>query len=234
MKPWRRLAVASAPDGGEYSLWQRDTELVLRVNGIELMSSRRHGSEQAMATAAESAIARRHARVLIGGLGFGYTLRATLDRLAPDGQIQVAELSSDIIEWNRQWVGELNSHPMRDARVVVTHADLRDVLSRAAAPSVDGGGLGGGFDAVLIDIDNGPWPVAARANRSFWLPEGVLAITRVLRPDAVLVVWSTDPDASFAARLRAAGFAAEVQPARGHGSGGAHHHLFVAKWRGPS
>lgn len=230
MKPWLRLAAASAPDGGEYALWRRDRELVLRVNGFELMSSRRHGSEEAMATAAAAAIGRRRARVLVGGLGFGYTLRAALDRLGPDGRIEVAELSGDIIEWNQQWIGELNAHPIRDPRVVVTHADLREVLARAPAPSA----AGGGFDAILIDIDNGPWPVAARANRSFWLPEGLLGITRVLRRDGVLVVWSTDPDADFTARLRGAGFTAEVQRARGHGAGGAHHHLFVANWRGPA
>jgi spermidine synthase len=228
MKPWRRLATAKAPDGGELVLWQRDDEFVVRVNGAELMSSRRHGSEEAMAAAAGSTITRRRARILIGGLGFGFTLRATLDRLAVDGRIELVEISRDIIDWNQRWLGHLNGAALGDPRVTLRCDDLRKVIAGAASKKDRP------YDAVLVDVDNGPWPLAAEANGLLWQPAGVMAVARVLRPGGMLVVWSTGPDPAFAARLRDEGFAVEVQASRAHDGGGVRHTLFVAQWRGPS
>jgi spermidine synthase len=234
MKPWKCLATATAPDGGELALWQRDAELVVRINGVELMSSRRHGSEEAMAIAAESALARRGARVLIGGLGFGFTLRAALQRLASDGRLDLIEISPDIIAWNQRWLADLNGRALGDPRVTLTCGDLRVVLEGAALRGGKSAGKGGLYDAILVDVDNGPWPLAARANRLLWRPAGILAIARSLRSGGMLVVWSTGPDADFAARLRAEGFTVAVEVARAHDGSGGRHTLFVAQWRSPS
>jgi spermidine synthase len=224
MKPWKIIARAANPGGDDLVLWQRDAEFVVRVGSAELMSSRRHGSEEAMATAALPAIARDDARVLIGGLGFGYTLRAALDRLGPGGRILVAEISNDIIEWNRGFLGGLGDQPMDDSRATVECTDLRCVLARASrTPSR------GCYDAILVDVDNGPWPLVTKTNRLLWHPDGIAAIGRAMKPGAVLVVWSTGSDPTFVASLRAGGFAVEVKPVRAESGRGARHTLFIAR-----
>jgi len=224
MKPWKIIARATNPGGDDLVLWQRDAEFVVRVGNTELMSSRRHGSEEAMATAALSALARDDARVLIGGLGFGYTLRAALDRLGPRGHILVAEISNDIIEWNRRFLGGLGGQPMDDIRATVECTDVRWVLARASRASSRGR-----YDAVLVDVDNGPRPLVTKTNRLLWQPDGIAATSRAMKPGSVLVVWSTGSDPSFVARLRAGGFAVEVNPVRAEAGRGARHTLFVAR-----
>jgi spermidine synthase len=235
MKPWITLATAPAPgddggggggDGGaggagQLVLLRRDTEYVIRVRGAELMSSRRHGSEEEMARLAAAAIGRRDACVLVGGLGFGYTLRASKAELGRGGRIVVAEISAAVVEWNRSLVGHLAGHPLDDARVRVACVDVRELL--ADAP--------GAFDAILMDVDNGPSPLSLRTNQLLWNRAGMLAIARALRPRGKLVVWSADPDADFAARLTGAGLAVQSHRARASAGGsarGAHHTLFVA------
>jgi len=223
MKPWLRIATTTAPDGDPFVLMQRDQEFVIRVNGMELMSSRRHGSEEAMAVVAEDAIGRPRARVLVGGLGMGYTLRAVLDRLGPGGRVIVAELARGILDWNRGVLGPLAGKPLEDRRVLAMCRDVAVLLAEESQPKADR------FDAILMDVDNGPWALVTPSNRRLWEDQGIANVAKALRPNGTLVVWSTDPQPFFVARLRAGGFVVDVQSARSNGKRGDRHTLFVAR-----
>jgi spermidine synthase len=217
VKPWRKLAEATAPDGGRLVLSEHDGELAILVDREFLMSSRTHGSEEEMAAAGHCT---GDGQVLVGGLGFGYTLRATLDRLGPQGRVTVAEISQAIVDWNRAEVGPLAGHPLRDPRVSLEVADVAAVVRRAEAR----------FDAILLDVDNGPRALTARSNQDLYQPAGLLAFRRALRPGGRLVVWSAGHDAAFTRRLRAAGLTAEERSVRARGvERGARHLLFVAQ-----
>jgi spermidine synthase len=217
VKPWKVLAEATAPDGGRLVLSEHDGELVIRVGNEFLMTNRTHGSEEEMAAAGECA---GDARVLIGGLGFGYTLRATLDRLGPRGRVTVAEIAQAIVDWNRTQLGPLAGHPLRDPRVSLEVADVAAVVRRAEAS----------FDAILLDVDNGPQALTARSNDALYREAGLLAFRRALRPGGRLVVWSAGPAPAFTRRLRAAGLAAEERTVRARGvARGPRHLLFVAQ-----
>jgi spermidine synthase len=221
MKPWEVLARAPAPEGGEFVLHHRDGEFVIRVRGQELMSSRIHGSEEAMARLASEALGDIAApRVLIGGLGLGYTLRATLDALGADARVVVAELAEAIVEWNRGPLAHLAGRPLEDPRVQVDVGDVRRVM-RSGAP----------WHAILLDVDNGPAALTRASNASLYDSSGLTAAHASLAPGGVLVVWSAGPDDRFTARLVQAGFLAETHPVRAGKGRGTRHTLFVARRR---
>ncbi|HYI00629.1 hypothetical protein [Hyalangium sp.] len=221
MKPWEVLARAPAPDGGEFVLHHRDGEFVIRVRGQELMSSRAHGSEEAMARLASAALgAVPLPRVLIGGLGLGYTLRAMLEGLGADAQVVVAELAEAIVSWNREPLAHLAGRPLEDPRVRVEIADVRRVM-RSAAP----------WHAILLDVDNGPAALTRASNASLYDSPGLAAAHAALAPQGVLVVWSAGPDERFTARLVHAGFTVETHPVRAGKGRGTLHTLFVARRR---
>jgi spermidine synthase len=221
MKPWEVLARAPAPEGGEFVLHHRDGEFVIRVRGQELMSSRVHGSEEAMARLASKALGDIAApRVLIGGLGLGYTLRATLDVLHADARVVVAELAEAIVEWNRGPLAHLAGRPLEDPRVQVEVGDVRRVM-RSGAP----------WHAILLDVDNGPAALTRASNASLYDSSGLTAAHAALAPGGVLVVWSAGPDDRFTARLVQAGFLAETHPVRAGKGRGTRHTLFVARRR---
>jgi spermidine synthase len=211
------LADGPAPDGGRLVLSEHDGEMVITVDGKGLMSSRTHGSEEEMAAAGECT---GDQRVLVGGLGCGYTLRATLERLGPRGRVTVAELSQVIVDWNRADLGPLAGHPLRDPRVSLQVADVAAVVRRAQAP----------FDAILLDVDNGPEALTARSNEGLYRAAGLEAFRRALRPGGRLVVWSAGPAPAFTRRLRAAGLIVDERPVRARGvQRGPRHLLFVAQ-----
>jgi spermidine synthase len=221
MKPWEVLARAPAPEGGEFVLHHRDGEFVIRVRGQELMSSRVHGSEEAMARLASEALGDIAApRVLIGGLGLGYTLRATLDSLGADARVVVAELAEAIVEWNRGPLAHLAGRPLEDPRVQVDVGDVRRVMRSGAA-----------WHAILLDVDNGPAALTRASNASLYDSSGLTAAHASLAPGGVLVVWSAGPDDRFTARLVQAGFLAETHPVRAGKGRGTRHTLFVARRR---
>lgn len=177
------------------------------------MSSRVHASEDALgALGCERARTLTEPRVLVGGLGMGFTLRAALDVLAPDASVQVTELLPAVVEWNRGPLGELARRPLDDPRVRLEEADV--VLTLRASP--------GRFDAVLLDIDNGPAALTSSSNALLYTRQGVAAAQASLRPGGVLAVWSARGDRAFERRLRGAGFSvarARVHdrwPKRGH------------------
>lgn len=219
MLPWRIIDRAQAPGGDELVLSERNGEFSIRVGGVELMSSRAHGSEDALAhVGCEPLQGRPGAHVLIGGLGMGYTLRAALGMLAPTAKVTVAELVPAVVAWNREHLGALTGHPLSDARVEIFTGDVGQVLRTSP----------GRFDAVLLDVDNGPSALTSRDNAGLYDAAGLATAAKAVRPGGLLVVWSAGPDEKFEARMRKAGFRLRVEtvPARGTG-GGTKHTLFI-------
>ena len=201
-------------------LTRHGTEYVILASGQTLMSSRMHGSEEALA-AFGCARARTLAApcCLVGGLGMGFTLRAALDVLPPDASVIVAELVPTMLVWNRGALGPLARHPLRDKRVAVEVGDVADTL-RANA---------GRFDAVLLDVDNGPSAFTASDNSGLYDDRGLAAARAALRPGGVFAVWSSREDRRFEQRLRYAGFAVSVERVRGRlKKGGPRHTIFIA------
>jgi spermidine synthase len=219
VKPLDLLGETVTPDGTDMKLIRRDTEFVILANGKSLMSSRMHGSEEALATLA-CGRARTLAQpcILVGGLGMGFTLRATLDFLPPDAIVVVAELLPAVVEWNRGPLGPLAGHPLKDKRVRVEVGDVRVSLCSSR----------GRFDAVLLDVDNGPAPFASSDNAGLYDNRGVAAAFAALKPGGVLAVWSAREDRKFEQRLRYAGFTIQVERVRARlKKGGPHHIIFL-------
>lgn len=219
MKPWELLGQTRAPDGADLALTLRSGEYVILANGKSLMSSRMHGSEEALATFAWARIrGRQEPRVLIGGLGMGFTLRATLDLLPEDGEVVVAELLPAVVEWNRGPLGPLAGHPLKDRRVRVEQGDVAATLGSSV----------GAFDAILLDVDNGPAAFATSGNAGLYNDAGLAAARTALRDDGVLAVWSAREDRKFEQRLRYAGFRVDVERVRGRlKKGGPRHTIFL-------
>lgn len=218
MKPQKTLAQVPGLDGQMLVLQERDGVFVIRSGGRELMSSARHHSEEEMAAVALKRVREPNPVVLIGGLGLGYTVRATLDQLPARGAVVVSEISAAVVEWNRGPLAHLAHSPLDDARVTV---DVRDV-ARVVATSK------GRFDAILLDVDNGPSAMSTLSNQQLYEPRGIESLKASLKPGGVLVVWSAGPDAPFLKRLSKAGFDATVQRSAARLGGGAAHVLFVA------
>lgn len=220
MIPWEPIAGTTIDGGSELRLWRRGDEYAIRIGPQELMNSRVHGSEEALARHACDPIAARKApRVLVGGLGMGYTLAAALRVLPEDARVDVVELAPAVIDWNRDLLGHLAGHPLRDPRVAVHARDVAALIATGAAT----------FDAILLDVDNGPAGLAREENDGLYSRDGLAAAWQALRPGGTLAVWSAGPDRAFQRRLRDAGFAVDTRfvRARGHGKGG-WHALWVA------
>jgi spermidine synthase len=216
MIKWELLGRAQVPgETDELRLLKRGREFSLRLNGHELMNSRLHGSEEALAELACARIADRpKARVLIGGLGMGFTLAAALKKLGAECRVEVAELVPEVVAWNRGPLAHLAGNPLADERAIVIEENVVDILK--------GGGTA--YDAIMLDVDNGPDALSSEGNGWLYSREGLAATFAVLRPGGVLAVWSSGPDRDFAGRLRRAGFAAEEVrvSARDIGKGGRH------------
>lgn len=220
MKRVERLGEAIAPDGRVLVLYRHDRDYVIRVDGHELMSTRRHHSEDVLAeTVCEPLRERADAHVLIGGLGLGFTLRAALGSLAPDAKVVVAEIVDAVIRWNRNPEYALAADALRDARVDVRHDDVGNVLR--ASP--------GAFDAIMLDVDNGAEALTTRGNAALYRAEGIRRAAAALRPGGRLAYWSATEDAAFEAALRRAGLSVEVVRARAHPGLRTRHTIFVAR-----
>jgi spermidine synthase len=194
MKPWETVARALSPDGTEMTLSRRDDEYVVRYGGKVLMSSRQHGSEDALAELALSRAAHRRA-VLVGGLGLGFTVRATLDRIPVDSKVVVAELTPALVEWNKTFVAKLAGRPLDDPR---TRLHVGDAVRRIHEAK-------GAYDAILLDIDNGPGSMVHEANHRLYGPAGIAACREALREGGCLAVWSAHHDERYLERLSRAG-----------------------------
>ena len=220
MIPWMQLDAARIPDGGELRLMQRGAELSIMSGSIELMNSRLSGSEVALASLACARLAGQpKPRMLIGGLGMGFTLRAALSALPKDAGVVVAELVPAVVAWARGPMAQLFEGCLNDPRVAVRETDVAEVIGAAR----------GVFDAILLDVDNGPGGLNRDANDRLYSRVGLAAAQRALKPGGVLAVWSAGRDDGFTRRLRGAGFAAEEVPVRATGGRrGARHVIWLA------
>jgi spermidine synthase len=221
MKPWEVLGRTRTPDGTELTLTRHTSEYAILADGQSLMSSRTHGSEEALAHfGCRLARALARPRVLIGGLGMGFTLRAALDILPPQAHVLVAELLPAVVEWNRGPLAALAQQPLDDPRVQIEEGDVAATIRSGP----------GRFDAVLLDVDNGPIALTALSNRGLYTARGLAAARAALTPDGVLAIWSASEDRRFAQRLREAGFSVELERVRSRlKQGGARHAIFVAR-----
>lgn len=214
--------VAAIPGGGELRLFKRGDDYSIRLagRGGELMSTRMHGSEDSLARITCPKVAgRARPRVLVGGLGMGFTLAAALANLGPGAEVVVAELVPGVVRWNRGPLGPFAGNPLADPRTVVEEKDVALVLKAEA----------GGFDAILLDVDNGPEGLTSRANDWLYSDDGLKVARTALRPNGLLAVWSAGPDARFTRRLKATGMRVEEIPVRAHGNKGSRHLIWLAR-----
>ena len=216
------LATALIPDTDtELKLHRHADRFAISIPGRgELMNSRVHGSEIALAEMTCKRVAEQASpSLLIGGLGMGFTLAATLAAVGDGAEVVVAELVPEVVDWNRELVGEAAGHPLNDPRSKVFVGDVAQLLRESA----------GRFDAVMMDVDNGPEALIRRENDWLYSPAGLAATSRALRPNGVLAVWSASPDRRFTDRLSRAGFDVDLQMVRPHRAGkGARHYIWFA------
>ena len=222
MLPWILLDSAPIPGGaGELRLLRRGNEFSIRIAGRgELMNSRAHGSEEALAELACAQLGPRAGlRMLLGGLGMGYTLAAALRRLGADAEVVVAELLPAVVIWNRGPLAAAAGEPLADPRVTVREDDVARVI--AAAPR--------GYDAILLDVDNGPEGLTRSSNDGLYDYAGLNAAYAALRPRGMLAVWSAGPDRDFTERLCKVGFTVTEQRVRARPGKGARHVIWLAR-----
>jgi len=218
MIPWIQLAEAEVPDGGRLRLMRRGTEFSIMAGPIELMNSRLSGSERALATLVCERLGPAPS-VLIGGLGMGFTLRAALADLPATAGVVVAELIPAVVAWAREPLAHIFEGSLSDPRVTIREADVAELIADAKAD----------FDAILLDVDNGPGGLSREANDGLYSAQGLAAASHALRPGGILAVWSSGPSSEFTSRLRRAGFQTEEVKVRANRAGkGARHVIWLA------
>jgi spermidine synthase len=220
VKRVERLGEAKTPDGTTLTLYRHDGAYLIRADGVELMSTRRHKSEDALAEIVCAPLRdRAGVNALIGGLGLGFTLRAALASLGPDARVIVAEIVKGVIDWNRKPEFGISPDLLADPRVDLRHADVADVLR--ANPRQ--------FDAIMLDVDNGADPLTTSGNAQLYGDAGIRMTIDALRPGGSVAWWSAQADPNFARLLRGAGLTVEVVKVHAHGNSGSQHTLFVGQ-----
>ncbi len=218
MKPWELLATATTPDGGRLELQRHDGDYAIHADGNVLMTSSAHSSEDAMMRFAVPRPA-ADACILIGGLGMGFTLAATLDLLPPGGTAVVSEIIAEVVEWNRGPLGPLAGHPLDDPRTHLVVGDVADVIRNSKSR----------FDAVLLDVDNSVDSFSLKRNAWLYTPEGLDAVQRSLRPSGAVAIWSVGTDRSFERSLHKAGFVPSTHSVRGRNKRGGHYSILLGR-----
>jgi len=222
MRHWTLLGEAPIPDSEQsLSLYQGKDDFFIKISsgGGELMSTRKHGSEDALgALPCQRLRSRESARVLIGGLGMGFTLAAVLKEVGPGAEVTVAELIPEVVDWNRGPLGERSGFPLNDPRTRVHVGDVAKLLRRKR----------GCFDVIALDVDNGPEGLTQSANDWLYLMPGIVAAQEALTPNGILAYWSAGPDQAFHDRLRRCGFQVEEVTVFAHGKKGARHTIWLA------
>lgn len=223
MRPWTVVDHARAPDGGgELRLLRRGEEYSIQLVGSgELMGSRAHGSEEALAELAGEAWGSQPIRsALVGGLGMGFTAAAMLRVLSVDSALVVVELVDAVVAWNREHLGHLAGHPLQDSRVRVVVDDVYSVISESQAA----------FDAIVLDVDNGPDGLVRESNDRLYSARGLEVCRQALTKTGVLAVWSAHPAPTFHRRMESAGFTVQVEQVRGHRrKKGPRHTIYIAR-----
>ncbi len=221
MIPWEEIDRAKVPDDdGEIILRKRGTEFSIRTATTELMNSRLHGSEDALAELTCNRILRKtRQRILIGGLGMGYTLAAALQHSDGDSLITVAELIPAVVRWNREHLGHLAGKPLDDGRVLIQQEDIAETINRKKST----------WDAILLDVDNGPDGLTRKANDRLYGISGLKKAYWALRPGGILSIWSSGTDEQFTRRLKQCQFQTKIVTVRAHKPGkGARHTIWLA------
>lgn len=222
MKPWVLIDTAQIPgNAGELQLHQRDGEFSISIaGGSVLMNTHAHGSEDALAELACRQVAgRSRPRVLIGGLGMGFTLAAALRQLGPDAEVVVAELVPGVVAWNRGPLGKHAGHPLQDERARVREGDVAKLLKEERRA----------YDAILLDVDNGPEGLTRKKNDWLYTIDGLTASFAALRAKGILAVWSAGPDRNFTERLHKVGFRVQQSRVREHNNKGELHTIWLAE-----
>ena len=220
MIPRELLATAMVPGGGEQlKLFRRGADYMIVLDRNELMNSRMSGSEEALANMTIERLGNRDAHLLIGGYGMGFTLRASCAALSPKGKITIVELVPEVVAWSKQYMRELSGDTLSDPRVELIIADVADVIRE------------GSYDAILLDVDNGPDGLTRDANNRLYSAPGLRAVMTALKRGGILAVWSAAPDRHFTRRLDEAGFAIDqvTIAARSNGKGARHTIWFAQK-----
>ena len=223
MKPRELVAKAAIPGGGELVLFRRGDDFMIVLGGNELMNSRMSGSEEALARMTIERLRDRTApHLLIGGYGMGFTLRAALAALPPGGRSTVSELVPEILDWARGPMAALAAGCLDDPRVTLVERDVASMIAEAR----------GAYDAILLDVDNGPDGLVRDANDRLYSRAGLAAARAALRTGGYLSIWSAAPDTGFARRLGQAGFAVEEVRVRARSNGkGPWHVIWFAQRR---
>ena len=221
MIPRELLSTAIVPGGGEeLRLFRRGSDYMIVAGRNELMSSRMSGSEEALAVMTVERLGNRAAHLLIGGYGMGYTLRASLDALSAEGRITVAELVPEIVTWAKGPMAAMTAGCLDDPRVELVIGDVADAIGE------------GHYDAILLDVDNGPDGLTRASNNRLYSPRGLDAAKAALRPGGILAIWSAAPDRAFTRALGEAGFAVDEVAVRARANGkGAKHVIWFATKR---
>jgi spermidine synthase len=223
MTPWVKLGTAQIPNnGGELTFSQRGDEFSIRLSGIrgELMNSRVYNSEQELAQLGCAYIkSTPNAHVLVGGLGMGYTLAAALKAVTPSSTVTVAELIPEVHIWNQGPLGKCANNPLQDPRTQVKIGDVKYLLNMQTPT----------YDAILLDVDNGPEGLTHSDNNWIYSEAGLKDIYQVLRPNGMLAIWSAGPDYLFTVRLKKAGYEVRTQIARSRKGKGSKHTIFLAR-----
>jgi spermidine synthase len=220
LKKWTELERLTTPDGSVLSLATHDRDYVIRVNGRELMSTRHSHSEEQLGVVGCAGLGeRRGTRVLIGGLGLGFTLRASLANLPTDARVSVAELLPEVVTWNRNPAYPLASTELADPRTDVVLGDVARVIEQSTAC----------FDAILLDADNETTAMNTAGNSWLYQTSGLAAVHRALTEQGRAVYWSAAEDPQFARRFASGGFEVEVQRVRRHPSSKASHYLIIGR-----
>ncbi|QWC57331.1 spermidine synthase [Erythrobacter sp. 3-20A1M] len=224
MIPLEHIDTAQVPGGDELRLMRRGGDFMIQLDRNELMNSRMSGSEEALAEMALDRLGPQaaSAHMLIGGYGMGFTLRAALGRLGPQGRATVAELVPKIVEWAKGPMSALTDGCLNDPRTALRMGDVADAIREGR----------GRYDAILLDVDNGPDGLVRDENDRIYTREGLAAAKAALRPGGVLAIWSAAPDGRFAKRLRDAGFIVDEQTVRARSNGkGPRHTIWFAQTR---
>ncbi|WP_159728798.1 hypothetical protein [Methylosinus sp. Ce-a6] len=218
--PWEELSRARTAAGDELLLRHRGGIFEIRCNGSDLMSNRAHRSEEELARLALAEVSAATPRILIGGLGMGFTLRAALDAAPKDARVAVAELLPEIIAWNRGPLAPLAGRPLEDARVELREEDVATVMEAGE----------GAYEAILLDIDNGPEAVLCDVNSALFSARGLRKMRRALAPAGVLAVWSADPSPRFEERLEETRFSFRAMEVAARGAeGDPAHVVYIAR-----
>lgn len=213
------LGEARMPDGRKLTLYRRHGEYFIDLDNEQLMSSWDHGSEEDLARLGCAELPEPHRpRVLIGGLGLGFTLKATLEVLPPSARVEVAEIMPTVAEWNRTHLRELNGRLLDDPRVSLHLSDVRELLRRRLR-----------YDAILLDVDNSPDGWCLRSNGRLYDRGGLAALRDTLKPGGCLAIWSAAPETQFVKRLHMAAFDARVTMVRSRGGKGPRFWIFLAR-----